>query len=156
MSMHRHLIASLLVLFAHGAHAADISPPPAPATDKLAGARAQIAASNWAGAIDELRRVNDTGSADWNNLMGYSLRKQATPDLDGSERYYNNALRIDPNHRAALEYSGELFLMKKDVAGAELRLTKLQSVCGTSCTEYHELKDAIARYKGNGNKSSGY
>ncbi|HET7794520.1 MAG TPA: tetratricopeptide repeat protein [Rhizobacter sp.] len=148
------LAASLLALSLNAAFAADIAPPP-PA-DKLAGARTQIAANNWAGAIDELKRVNDTGSADWNNLMGYSLRKQKTPDLAGSEKYYNEALRIDPKHRGTLEYSGELYLMKGDLPTAEQRLATLEKVCGTSCGEYNDLKNAIARYKANGNKSSGY
>src|SRR5213078_3527856 len=79
---------------------------------RQAGAGAcQIAVKQWRNAIDELKRINDTGSADWNNLMGYSLRKGKTPDLDGAEKFYNEALRIDPKHRGALEYSGELYLM---------------------------------------------
>jgi opacity protein-like surface antigen len=155
--MNRILLTSLLALALNAAFAADtVAPEPA---DKLAGARAQISARNWAGAIDELKRVNDTGSADWNNLMGYSLRKQKMPDLAGSETYYNDALRIDPRHRGTLAYSGELYLMKGDLAAAEQRLATLDKVCGTSCAEYTELKNSIARYKANGNKvatGSGY
>jgi hypothetical protein len=66
-------------------YAADTSSP-APAADKLATARSQIAAKNWPAAIDELKKVNDTGSADWNNLMGYSHRKAQT--LDGEEQFF--------------------------------------------------------------------
>ena len=147
----KHLLtASLLALSLNAAFAADTGP--APAADKLAAARAQIASKNWAGAIDELKRVNDTGSADWNNLMGYSLRKSKTPDLAGSEKFYNDALRIDPNHRGTLEYSGELYLMKGDLPKAEQRLATLEQVCGASCEEYGDLKKAIAAYKANGNK----
>ncbi|HEX3141009.1 MAG TPA: tetratricopeptide repeat protein [Rhizobacter sp.] len=152
--MNRTLIASLLALslsVSLGAAFAADTTPVAP-TDKLAVARAQIAAKNWAGAIDELKRVNDTGSADWNNLMGYSLRKAKTPDLEGSEKFYNEALRIDPKHRGTLEYSGELYLMKGDLATAEQRLATLEKVCSASCAEYTELKNAIARYKASGNK----
>ena len=148
----KHLLtASLLALSLNAAFAADTGP--APAADKLAAARAQIASKNWAGAIDELKRVNDTGSADWNNLMGYSLRKSKTPDLAGSEKFYNDALRIDPNHRGTLEYSGELYLMKGDLAIAEKRLATLDKVCTLPCAEYTDLKNAIARYKANGNKT---
>ncbi|MEO8151787.1 MAG: hypothetical protein ABI605_01870 [Rhizobacter sp.] len=149
--MNRTLIASLLALSLNVAFAADTAPAPA---DKLAGARAQIAAKNWSGAIDELKRVNDTASADWNNLMGYSLRKSKTPDLAGSEKFYNDALRIDPNHRGTLEYSGELYLMKGDLPMAEKRLAALDKACTLPCAEYTELKNAIARYKANGNKSA--
>jgi opacity protein-like surface antigen len=144
---------SLFALALSAAHAADLGPAPAAKdTDKLAGARAQIAARNWSGAIDELKRVNDTGSADWNNLMGYSLRKAKTPDLAGSEKYYDQALRIDPKHLGTLEYSGELYLMKGELARAEQRLAALDAACNRSCTEYADLKRAIERYKASGQK----
>lgn len=151
--MNRTLIASLLALSMNAAFAADSAPTPA-AKDSLVDARAQIAAKNWAGAIDELKRVNDTSSADWNNLMGYSLRKSKTPDLAGSEKFYNEALRIDPKHRGTLEYSGELYLMKGDLVMAEQRLAALDKACLLPCAEYTELKNSIARYKANGNKSA--
>jgi len=152
----RLLTLSTLALALGSAFAADSAPPaPTPAAaaaDKLGAARAQIAAKNWAGAIDELKKVNDAGSADWNNLMGYSLRKAKTPDLAGSEKFYNEALRIDPKHKGTLEYSGELFLMKGDLPNAEQRLAALDKVCGASCSETVELKKAIERYKAAGNK----
>ena len=103
----RTLITGAL-LFATSAFAAGALSEPERAPDKLDGVRAQIAAKNWSGAIDELKRLNDTGDADWNNLMGYSLRKAPTPDFAGAEKFYDEALRIDPKHRGALEYSGEL------------------------------------------------
>jgi opacity protein-like surface antigen len=149
---------SLLALALSSAHAADLGPATAPAPaaakekDTLAAARAQIAARNWSGAIDELKRVNATGSADWNNLMGYSLRKSKTPDLAASEKYYNDALRIDPQHRGTLEYSGELYLMKGDLSKAEQRLAALDAACNKACPEYADLKRAIERYKASGQK----
>ena len=127
-------------------------PTPARVADPLAPARSQIAAKRWTSAIDELRKVNATGSADWNNLMGYSLRRQATPDLDGAQRYYDAALRIDPRHRGALEYSGELALMKGELPVAEQKLEALARACVAPCEELDDLKSAIARYKGNGNR----
>lgn len=140
-----------LSLAAPALRAAD-TPAVEPAADKLAQARTHIKARQWAAAIDELKRVNDTGSAHWNNLMGYSLRKQATPDLDGAERFYNEALRIDPKHRGALEYSGELYLMKGDLASAEKRLAALDKACTFGCEEYTDLKNAVARFKAAGNR----
>ena len=145
-----HLIAAAaLSLSVHASFAADSEPP---ANDKLAPARAQIAAKQWRLAIDELKKINDTGSADWNNLMGYSLRKAKTPDYEGAEKFYNEALRIDPKHRGALEYSGELYLMTDNLPKAEERLSALDKLCATSCVEYNDLKKAVARYKANGNK----
>ncbi len=150
-TLSRILTAGMLAFALHGVYAAD-NEPANPASDKLAPARAQIAAKQWHGAIDELKRINDTGSADWNNLMGYSLRKGSNPDLDGAERHYNEALRIEPKHRGALEYSGELYLMKGDLAKAEERLAALDKICRLPCAEYTELKKAVASYKSNGNK----
>lgn len=140
------------------AQASDSTPEPAaatparPAADKLGQARTLIAARNWSAALDELRRVNDTSSADWNNLMGFTLRKGKTPDLAGSEKYYEAALRIDPHHRNTLEYSGELYLMKGELPKAQARLAALSTECGASCEQYGQLKAAIERYKAAGDK----
>jgi len=150
-ALSRLVAAGLLAASVHTTFAADTDPAPATA-DKLAPVRAQIAAKQWRVAIDELKRINDTGSADWNNLMGYSLRKAKVPDYDGAERFYNEALRIDPKHRGALEYSGELYLIMGDLATAEQRLATLDKVCTLPCNEYTDLKKAVARYKAAGNK----
>ena len=148
------LAGSLLASALGHAFAADTAPSASAAPDKLAKARTQIAAKDWQGAIDALKQVNDTRSADWNNLMGYSLRKSKTPDLAASERFYDEALRIDPKHRGTLEYSGELYLMKGDLPMAEKRLAALDKVCTFSCSEYTDLKKAIERFKSNGNKNA--
>ena len=139
------------------AQASDTPEPPAPhaaapAADKLAAARKLVDARQWGAAVAELKRVNDPASADWNNLMGFTLRKGTAPDLAASEKYYDAALRIDPHHRNTLEYSGELYLMKGDLAKAQSRLAALRAECGTSCAQYGELKGAIDRYQANGNK----
>ena len=147
----RLLAAAALAFAIAPAFAADTYTP-TPTADKLSAARTQIAAGQWAAAVDELKKVNDTGSADWNNLMGYSLRKGKTPDFAGAERYYNEALRIEPQHRGALEYSGELYLMTGDIAKAEQRLAALDKACFLPCDEFNDLKKAVARYKANGNK----
>ncbi len=148
-TLHRLLIATAFALAAGSAAAADLTPS---APDKLAAARAQIADNKWVAAIEELKRVGDTGSADWNNLMGYSHRKAKTPDYAAAERYYDEALRIDPQHRGALEYSGELYLMTGNLGKAEQRLAALDKACLLPCAEYTELKKAVAAYKANGHR----
>ena len=147
---------ALALTVQHAALAADTTPAPAAAPDKLSEARALIKAKKWSEAVAELRRVNDPASADWNNLMGYSIRRGSSPDLDASERYYNEALRINPNHRGALEYSGQLYLMKGDLTSAEKRLAVLDKACTFGCDEYTDLKKAIERYKAAGNKYVAY
>ena len=146
----RSLTTALLVLSTGLAGAADDPTPPA--GDKLAAARTLIQESKWAAAIEELKKVGDSGSADWNNLMGYSHRKAKAPDLAAAERYYGEALRLDPKHKGALEYSGELYLMLGDLARAEQRLAALDKVCLLPCDEFKDLKGAIERFKANGNR----
>jgi Flp pilus assembly protein TadD len=146
-------MAGLGALYSPPAQAADTSEPaPARATDPLAAARKRIEAGQWSAAITELRRVNATGSADWNNLMGYALRKQTPPDLEGAQRHYDAALRIDPKHQGALEYAGELALMKGDLATAEAHLATLSGLCRSPCEPLDDLQKAIARYKTQGNR----
>jgi tetratricopeptide (TPR) repeat protein len=152
----RVLVAAVFALQIGLAGAADTPGQNPPAAggggDKLAGARALLVEKKWRAAIEELQRVNDSGNADWNNLMGYSHRKAQTPDYAAAERYYDAALRIDPKHRGALEYSGELYLMKGDLAKAEARLAALDKACFLPCEEHKDLKEAVARFKANGNK----
>jgi tetratricopeptide (TPR) repeat protein len=120
--------------------------------DPLSKARGFMAAKQWPAALAELKQINAVGNADWHNLMGYGLRKSSPPDLKGAQEHYDEALRLKPNHRGALEYSGELYLMKGDLASAEKRLAQLDKACLFGCEEYKDLKKAIEQYKTNGNK----
>lgn len=166
MSTLHRLLAAALLATTWPSFADDTAPTAAatellaPAADPLAVARQHVASQKWAAATEELQRVNATNNADWNNLMGFSLRKNSPPDLEGSERFYTEALRLDPQHRGALEYSGELYLMKGDLPRAEARLAALGQACPTSCGELRHLKRAVERFKSAGNKvtagNSGY
>jgi len=150
----RLLCAATLSIAAALSFAADSLPGKSEADDPIATARALIADKKWTAAIEELKRVNDTGNADWNNLMGYSLRKARSPDYAAAGKYYDEALRIDPKHRGALEYSGELYLMLGDLPKAEQRLAALDRLCTLGCTEFTELKKAIQTFKANGSRSA--
>jgi Flp pilus assembly protein TadD len=125
-------------------------------SDALSDAREHIAGKRFDAALESLRQVNDPGNPDWQNLMGYSLRRSKTPDRVAAQKHYDTALRIDPSHRGALVYSGELALLKGDLSTAEQRLARLDKVCARKCTEYLDLDDAIQRYKANGNKHVGW
>jgi tetratricopeptide (TPR) repeat protein len=150
------LAAATLLAALPPAEAADTEPAasaaPAPAQDKLAPARALIRQERWRDAIAALQQAGDSGSADWNNLMGYSHRKAKVPDYAAAERHYNEALRIDPRHRGALEYSGELYLALGDLARAEARLAALEAQCPSGCAEREQLRGPIAAFKATGNK----
>ncbi len=143
-----------LACLAGAARAADTTPVEAPApraaASPLAAAQAHIKAQRWGAAIAELKRTDLQGNADWNNLMGYAQRKQTPPDLVAAQRHYDNALRINPQHQGALEYAGELALMKGDLATAELHLATLTKLCSSPCEPLDDLKQAVAKYKAGG------
>ena len=80
-----------------------------------------------------------------NNLLGFTHRK--TGDLEKAGAYYRKALKIDVNHRGALEYQGELFLMLGNKAAAEDNLRKLDKICWLGCSELDDLQTAIKNYK---------
>jgi tetratricopeptide (TPR) repeat protein len=143
------LVVVSLLLLAGAASAADLAPK---TSDKLTPARELVEQKKWNAAIEELKKVNEPASADWNNLMGYSLRKADAANIPEAEKFYNEALRIEPKHRGALEYSGELYLMTGNLAMAEQRLAALDKACFLPCEEHTDLKRAVARYKANGNK----
>ena len=118
----------------------------------LARARELIAASQWPAALEELRRVDAARDPDWNNLMGYVLRRMDPPDLAGAESYYSAALAIDPKHRPTLEYQGELRLQQGDLAGAERNLAALKRATFFKSEEFKDLERAIASYRAAGNR----
>lgn len=154
----RPALAALMLAAAHfsmtafPASAADTPADTSATADPLGPARALIAENRWRDAITALKAVNDSRSADWNNLMGYSHRKAKVPDLPAAEAYYNAALRIDARHRGALAYSGELYLMLGDLPRAEARVAALEQTCSLGCSELQELRAAMAAYKASGNR----
>lgn len=137
---------AILFLFTSFAYS-DASPPTPSDPPWIIEARASIKSGKFEVAIQQLQKSNQTTSAEWNNLMGFSLRQQKTPDLLGAENYYKAALKIDPRHKGALEYYGMLKLTTNDLAGAEELLAKLDKLCFFGCEEYTDLKEAIKKYK---------
>jgi Flp pilus assembly protein TadD len=126
--------------------AADSSPSVS-APSWLAQAKQDIKSGKYEQAIQVLQSANQKDSADWNNLLGYSFRLKNPPDLVASETYYLAALKIEPAHKGALEYYGELLLMKNDLESAEKILARLDKACLFSCEELRDLKKSIADYK---------
>jgi len=74
---------------------------------------------------------------------GYVWRRKG--DWTKAEDYYRQALALDPNHRGATEYYGELKVLKGDMAGARAMLARLDQVCTYGCAEAVELKLWIDR-----------
>ena len=72
------------------------------------------------------------------NEYAFALRKSG--DLEKAEIFYNKALDIDPEHKGALEYLGELYVDTKRKDKANQLLSKLKNC---KCEEYSELKNYI-------------
>ena len=143
----RKLMLCLGLVLALGDALAAMGDPSSNDPAWLAAARTELKAERFEQAVVTLRAANAVESAEWHNLLGYALRKKVPADLVGAETHYKRALEIDPKHRHALEYYGELFLMKGDLAGAETMLARLNKACFFGCEELRDLKAAIARHK---------
>lgn len=114
---------------------------------KLESARAKIKAKQYEAAIPLLQDVvsADARNADAHNLLGFSHRKLGR--YPEASKAYLQALSLDPKHKGALEYQGELFLKLGQLDKAEGNLQRLDSICWLGCDEYTDLKAAIAAYK---------
>lgn len=154
------VISTFGILASHAADTAPTSLPEPVATsavvansgipDRMATARDAIKAKDWQKSIGllNIQAKEKPGNADTYNLLAYSLRKQATPDLPKAFEYYRLALKTDPRHKGAHEYIGEAYLMDRQPAKADEHLAALKVICGnTTCTEYQDLAKSIATYK---------
>jgi Flp pilus assembly protein TadD len=152
--MKRRMYALLLTtIFATGSHlqvlAADTPAGPT-ASERLVAARKAIDGKDWSKALFELNQAarDEPRNADIHNLLGYTYRKRATPDLAQAFDHYKTALSLNPKHKGAHEYIGEAYLMDKKPAEAEKHLAQLEALCGNkTCEEYADLAKALADYK---------
>jgi len=111
---------------------------------KLEDVEKLIAAEDYRGAVMKLDEYTMASpwDADGFNLLGYSKRQLGA--YDEAKEAYDRALRLDPEHRGAMEYLGELYLKTGQSQEAEKLLQQLETICGTDCAEYRELAKAIA------------
>ena len=91
------------------------------------------------------RSDTNANDADAQNWLGYAYRKSG--NLDAAFLHYDKALAINPKHRGAHEYMGEAYLMTGNLAQAEEHLKILDGLCWLPCTEYSQLKSAVAAYR---------
>ena len=105
-------------------------------------AKAAVDAGKYKSAIATLKSLvkADPKNADTWNLLGFSSRK--LKKYDDAAKYYSAALKLDPKHRGALEYQGELFIITGAFDQAKANLKSLKSLCGT-CEEFADLKAAL-------------
>lgn len=125
-------------------------PAPAHAVDNMESTdapdltlvRAKLKAKDYAAALAELRNLaEDTQQADVYNLLGFALRK--TGDVKTSLTYYTKALELQPGHKAAREYLGELYVETGNMEKAKEQLAVLAKLCPGGCEEREDLQKAI-------------
>ena len=97
-------------------------------------------------AIEKLEEILSTkkfqNDPDIINLYAFSLRKNN--NFEKSEKQYKIALDIDPKHKGALEYLGELYVNTGRIEQANQILAKL---AGCKCKEYSRLEGYISGKK---------
>ena len=106
-----------------------------------------VKSANYEKAIKLFNKVVATKPTDadaW-NYLGFSNRK--LKKFDQALSAYQRALAIDPNHRGANEYLGELYLQTDELEKARERLKKLDDICFFGCEEFNDLKAAILAYE---------
>jgi Flp pilus assembly protein TadD len=145
------LLVTLAIVFATAAHAnlggADVSESSDP--NWIEGKKA-VEAQDWKRAVELLSKAaaSDPSNADVQNWLGLSQRKAG--NLDAAFAAYNEALKLNPQHKAAHEYIGEAYLSAGNVSKAEQHLTELQKLCTPiPCEEYKDLRRALDEYKKN-------
>lgn len=117
------------------------------ATIELTQARARIRGRDYAGALPLLEAARDrqSGNADIHSLLGFVSRKLGR--FPQAHAHYRQALDLDPHHRAAHEYLGELHLQEGDPDAAAAVLARLARLCPSGCEERDELESAIVVHR---------
>jgi tetratricopeptide (TPR) repeat protein len=97
-------------------------------------------------AIEKLEKAKkeEPDNADVFNYLGFAYRKIG--NYHNSKVFYEEALAIQPDHKLALEYQGELFLALHDPNSAQSNLIKLTALCPQGCDELQDLGTAFFKY----------
>ena len=106
-----------------------------------------IEAEDYSMAIKRLENLQNSrdNDADVLNLLGFTHRK--LKDFTLAEQYYKRALAIEPEHKGANEYLGQLYLETDRLEKAEERLRVLKKASFFPNRQYRKLKKAIKAYK---------
>jgi len=134
-------LCAAVAVSAGAAYAVD-NEPSTTAPD-LAKVRASIKAKDFKAALADLNGMIDRNvqHADVYNLLGFTLRK--TGDFKTSLTYYTKAIEMAPEHKAAREYLGELYVETGNMEKAREQLAVLAKLCPGGCEEREDLQKAI-------------
>ena len=80
--------------------------------------------------------------------MKYSsniIAHRRSPDFDNASKFYQEALKLDPNHLGALEYQGEMYVDLGQKDNALKNLEKLRELVGEKDSYFKELDSYISK-----------
>ena len=106
-----------------------------------------IDGGEYLGAIEQLNveLSNDPGNPDILSLLGFSYRKVL--NFEDALMFFQSALRVEPEHRAANKYLGEFYLETDQFDKAQTQLGLLDSLSLFTSSEYAQLKKSIEQYQ---------
>lgn len=109
-------------------------------------ALAKIAAEDYTAAVSLLEATlkrNPSNADAWSEL-GFVTRKLGR--WNEGQRYYENALRINPSHVGAMAYLGELYLETDRPVRARALLRQIESLCRQGCAARDTLVAAMEKH----------
>jgi tetratricopeptide (TPR) repeat protein len=125
-------------------------PPSAPAPgDKKEGkfredyrrAHELIQKGEYAAGLAALRALGRDDHPDVANYIGFASRKLGR--YDEAKVWYERALAADPTHVRTWQYYGVWHLEQGNRLKAEDHLQQIKLICGTTCSEFKDLKEAL-------------
>lgn len=140
-------LAAAFMFLASAALAFGTASPGAQSGEEFKAGEKAVKAGDFEKAVEIFTAIvaSDQKNADAFNYLAFSQRHLGLNDA--AMENYNRALAIDPEHKGALEYQGELFLKLGNLAAAEANLARLEQACGRRCEERDTLQAAIERAK---------
>lgn len=94
-------------------------------------------------ALHYLNQARDLADPRFQTYIGFATRKLG--DWDQAMIHYARALATNPDYTIARAYLGEALLQKGERAQAVEQLGEIAARCGTTCDEYKELSEALAK-----------
>lgn len=140
------ILTIIALLFATPAMAAGSYRYEPSASKLINDAKKLIEKEKYKRAIVKLEKAkkDEADNADIFNYLGFAHRKIG--NYEESKIYYQEALSIQPDHKLALEYQGELFLTLNDINSAQSNLMKLEALCPQGCDALADLNKAVSKY----------